>query len=125
MMSTSLDGGSISPMARNALAKAAPDLDIWYKGEEKYEAARVWGARASHHTYWPEAVAFPTKTEEVAALVRWATAADISLCVKNGGHSGISFSKMLVVNMDEIKSVEVDPQASTVTSWGYRISCIS
>ena len=48
MMSTSLDGGSISPMARNALAKAAPDLDIWYKGEEKNMKRLEFGVLKLH-----------------------------------------------------------------------------
>ena len=42
----------------------------------------------------------------------------IELCLTNGGHSGVSFSKALVIRMDRICSVSVDPKAKTVTCGG-------
>ena len=42
----------------------------------------------------------------------------IELCLTNGGHSGVSFSKALVIRMDRMCSVSVDPKAKTVTCGG-------
>ena len=102
----------ITPSDRETIAQAAPKLGILFRGSAQYETARKWGVRAATHGYFPSAIAYPTSAEEVAALVRWATGAGISLCLKNGGHSGISFTRNLVISMDRMTSVKVAPYAS-------------
>lgn len=110
----------ITPADKAVIAKAAPNLVIHFRGTEKYEDSRVWGARSSHHTYYPAAIAHPADIEEVSQVIKWATDAGIGLCLKNGGHSGISFSKTLVIKMDKLCAVTVDPAGAppTVTCGG-------
>lgn len=95
----------------SAVAKAAaPKLAIHFEGDEEYPKARAWGAHADKHVYYPGAIAYPTDAEEVSKLIMWANDQDIELCLTNGGHSGVSFSKALVIRMDRICSVSVDPK---------------
>ena len=107
----------MSTLAAAAKA-AAPKLAIHFEGDKEYLKARKWGAHADKHVYYPGAIAYPTNAEEVSKLITWANEQGIELCLTNGGHGGVSFSKALVVRMDRICSVSVDPKAKTVTCGG-------
>ena len=62
----------------------------------------------------------PTTADDIAVAVKVARDHGVSVSVKSGGHSGVSFSNELVINMDGMSTVEVNAQAQppTVTCGG-------
>ncbi len=74
----------------------------------------------------PALIVRPTDGDEVAAAVRFATAHGLAIAVRGGGHNGAGLGTCddgVVIDLSELKGVEVDPQARTVRvaggcTWG-------
>jgi FAD/FMN-containing dehydrogenase len=81
-------------------------------GDEGYESARrLWNAAIDRR---PAFIARCTCTDDVAAAVRFGTAHDLPLAVRDGGHSIPGHSLCdggLVVDLSPMRQVDLDPPA--------------
>jgi FAD/FMN-containing dehydrogenase len=73
------------------------------------DARRLWNAI---HDRRPAVIVHPTRSETVAAAVRFAREHDLEVVVKSGGHSAAGLKGAdgcLVVDLSHMRGVEVDP----------------
>jgi FAD/FMN-containing dehydrogenase len=75
------------------------------------DARRLWNAI---HDRRPSVIARPRSAQEVAAAVAFAREHDLEIAVQSGGHAAAGFAGRdggLVINLSNMRGVEVDPQA--------------
>ncbi|GAA3753834.1 FAD-binding oxidoreductase [Microbacterium kribbense] len=113
---------TVVPLAE-AAARLRTDLGdhVLLAGEPGYDdASRPWNVL---HEQRPLAVAVPSSDDEVAALVRAASAAGIRVAAQSTGHgsgalSGTDLSDVLLVSLRNMRGVTVDPDARVATVRG-------
>ena len=82
------------------------------------EARRLWN---SIHDRRPAVIVRPTTAEKVATAIRFARDHDLEIVVKSGGHSAAGLKGSdgcLVVDLSEMRGVEVDPGTRIARSNG-------
>jgi FAD/FMN-containing dehydrogenase len=88
--------------------------EIVLPGDPGYDAARVvWNGMIDRR---PALIVRPTSTDDVAAAVRFATARELVVAVRGGGHSipGLSTCDHgIVIDLSRMRGVHVDPGART------------
>src|SRR5690606_22620253 len=85
-------------------------------GDASYTDARLgWDQLFSHY---PLVIAFAQETQDVVNALTWARQNDIALRVRSGRHALEGWSNVdngLVIDVSELKSVRIDPDARTAT----------
>jgi FAD/FMN-containing dehydrogenase len=93
--------------------------DIVTPQDEAYdEARRLWN---SIHDRRPAVIVRPTTAAKVATAIRFAREHDLEIVVKSGGHSAAGLKGAdgcLVVDLSEMRGVEVDPATRIARSNG-------
>jgi FAD/FMN-containing dehydrogenase len=82
------------------------------------DARRLWNAV---HDRRPAVIVRPTTAAKVATAIRFAREHDLEIVVKSGGHSAAGFKGAdgcLVVDLSEMRGVEVDPRTRIARSNG-------
>jgi len=82
-------------------------------GEIYHKSRRVWNGLADKK---PLYIVKVSGVADVIRCVKWAVANDIPLSVRSGGHSGAGLCVVndgLVIDMENMKGVRVDPQNNT------------
>ena len=82
------------------------------------EARRLWNAI---HDRRPAVIVRPTTAAKVATAIRFAREHDLEIVVKSGGHSAAGLTGAdgcLVVDLSEMRGVEVDPETRIARSNG-------
>lgn len=101
---------------RSAAAEALRGLcegHVYLPGDEGYDQARTpW---AVHVDQRPSAVAVPHSAQEVAELVRTATAAGLRIAPQSSGHGASPFARadlsdVVLVRLHELTGVTIDPE---------------
>lgn len=86
--------------------------ELLHPGEPEYEQARqVFNAAIDRH---PELIVRCRTTEDVVAALEHASAEDLPVCVRAGGHSIAGFGvadDALMVDLSAMRAVSVDPRA--------------
>jgi len=81
-------------------------------------ARRLWNAI---HDRRPAAIARPANAQEVAAAIAFGRARDLEITVQSGGHAATGLAGRdggLVINLANMRGVEVDPRARTARANG-------
>jgi len=82
------------------------------------EVRRLWNAI---HDRRPSVIARPSNAQEVAAAIAFASEHDLEVVVQSGGHSAAGLGGTdgcLVVNLSNMRGVEVDPRTRTARANG-------
>ncbi len=98
----------LAPRHLDQLRRACGEV-ITPKDTTYDDARRLWNAI---HDRRPSVIVHPTTAENVAAAVRFAREHDLEVVVKSGGHSAAGLKGAdgcLVVDLSEMRGVEVDP----------------
>ncbi|HZC33364.1 MAG TPA: FAD-dependent oxidoreductase, partial [Candidatus Bathyarchaeia archaeon] len=88
-------------------------------GDAGYDAARISFNGTLDRR--PAAIVSCASTEDVVAAVRAARAAGLPIAIRGGGHSVAGHSlpdDALVVSLDRMRGVEVDPEGRIATAGG-------
>ena len=99
----------------DALKQVSASTQIFFFGSAEYEAARTKGPAGLNHPDWPACIAQPKDSTGLSNLLQCAKKYAVPLCIKSGGHSSISMTKPLVIDMRFFSSVEVDAVADPPT----------
>ena len=110
-------GIRLSPAHIDQLRRACPDVVA--PGDPGYDdARRLWNAI---HDRRPAAIARPANAQEVAAAIAFGRARDLEITVQSGGHAATGLAGRdggLVINLANMRGVEVDPRARTARANG-------
>ena len=110
-------GIRLAPTHIDQLRRACPDVvapdDPGYD-----DARRLWNAI---HDRRPAVIARPANAQEVAAAIAFGRARDLEITVQSGGHAATGLAGRdggLVINLANMRGVEVDPRARTARANG-------
>jgi len=95
-------------------AEARPPASVLFPGDAAWDEARTaWNLAVDQR---PAAVAIPASADEVAEVVRWASAEGLRVAAQGTGHGAAALGDLgdtVLVKLHELRGVSVDPAART------------
>ncbi|KAI6480874.1 hypothetical protein MCOR18_004972 [Pyricularia oryzae] len=109
----------LSPL--NAPPDSPTELLLGSKDYATHRPKLLRTNNAANENIQPAAIALPKTADEVARVVRWATASGLRLVVRGAGNDFFSHSiadGALVIDMRHLNAIQVGEEGETVQVWG-------
>lgn len=86
-------------------------------GQRDYDQLRLVSNYYTSKNSYPNAIVYCTSTQDVQNAVKWALCKKIPVRIRSGGHNheGFSTGKGLVIDVSEMKKVEIDQTTNIAT----------
>lgn len=101
------------------LADECPELTgrVVWPGQKEYDHARLVSNYYNSKNSHPDAIVYCRSKQDVQNAVKWALCKKLPVRIRSGGHNheGFSTGKGLVIDVSEMKGVEVDPKTHIAT----------